>query len=167
MGILNTLTYASKCGILQDYMDNIRRIISLFVGLIVVLFLISYAFGKLGFYDKKTTTSNNGGALAGLFGKKAVSPTPNASKKITIKQIVDSDSSKVQTTQNTTNNQQAVSTSTTKTVVPTKTVYVTTTKGGMNTTRVVQTIPEAGAETALLPLLASALFGGVYLRRKS
>lgn len=161
------MTYINKCGILQDYMDNIRRIISLFVGLIVVLFLISYAFGKLGFYDKNTTTSKNGGALAGLFGKKAVSPTPNAAKKITIKQIVDSDTTKVQTMQNTTNNQAVPATSTKKVVVPTKTVYVTSTKGGMNTTQVVQTIPEAGAETAVLPLLASAIFGGVYLRRKS
>lgn len=142
-------------------MDNIRRIISLFVGLIVVLILISYAFGKLGLYDKKTTTSKSGGALAGLFGKKEVSvtPTPNSSKKITIKQIVDNDSSKVRTVDQVNDAQ---------IVAPTKTVYVTNnTKGGMSTTRTIQTIPEAGAETALLPLLASALFGGVYLRRKS
>lgn len=150
-------------------MDNIRRIISLFVGLIVVLILISYAFGKLGFYDKKTTTSKSGGALAGLFGKKevTVAPTPNASKKVTIKQIVDNDSSKVRNVEDVQNNQMVPATNVAKVIVPTKTVYVTNTKGGVNTTQTVQTIPEAGAETALLPLLASALFGGVYLRRKS
>lgn len=147
-------------------MDNIRRIISLFVGLIVVLFLISYAFGKLGLYDKSTSTANSGGVLAGLFGKKdgTVTPTPNASKKVTIKQIVDNDSSKVRTVAETTNNQVSP---VTKAVTPTKTVYITNTKGGVNTTKTIQTIPNAGAQTALLPLLASALFGGVYLRRKS
>ncbi len=155
-------------------MDNLRRIISLFVGLIVVLLLISYAFGKLGFYDKKTTASKNGGALAGLFGKKdgTVTPTPNASKKVTIKQIVDNDSSKVRTIENGNDAQivaptMAPAAATIKVAAPTKTVYITNTKGGLKTTETIQTIPSAGAETALLPLLASALFGGVYLRRKS
>ncbi len=151
-------------------MDNIRRIISLFVGLIVVLFVISYAFGKLGFYDKNKTTAKNGGVLAGLFGKddKTVAPTPNASKKLTIKQIVDSDTSKVRTVEQVNNAQIATPTvAATKAAAPTKTVYITNTKGGLNTTQSIQTIPNAGAQTALLPLLASALFGGVYLRRKS
>lgn len=155
-------------------MDNLRRIISLFVGLIVVLLLISYAFGKLGFYDKSKTTSKSSGALAGLFGKKdgTVTPTPNASKKVTIKQIVDNDSSKVRTVENVNDAQivpptMAPAVATNKVAAPTKTVYVTNTKGGLNTTQAIQTIPNAGAETALLPLLASALFGGVYLRRKS
>lgn len=163
------MTLSLKYGILQDYMDNLRRIISLFVGLIVVLLLISYAFGKLGFYDKKTTTSKSGGVLAGLFGKKdgTVTPTPNASKKVTIKQIVDNDSSKVRTVEDVQTNQVTPATNVAKVAAPTKTVYVTNTKGGLNTTETIQTIPNAGAETALLPLLASALFGGVYLRRKS
>lgn len=151
-------------------MDNIRRIISLFVGLIVVLFLISYAFGKLGLYEKNKTTAKSGGILAGLFGKddKTTVPTPNASKKITIKQIVDSDTSKVRTIEQANNAQIITPTvATTKAAAPTKTVYITNTKGGLNTTQSIQTIPNAGAQTALLPLLASALFGGVYLRRKS
>lgn len=133
-------------------MNDIRRIISLFVGLIVVLFLIAYAFGKMGFYNKNTTTSKSGGALAGLFGKKEVtpSPTPNASRKITIKQVVDGENTTVRTV--------TVAPTTAPARVITKTAYV--------TTQPVRSIPEAGAETAVLPLIATALFGGVYLRRK-
>lgn len=141
-------------------MNDIRRIISLFVGLIVVLLVIAYAFGKMGFYGKSTTTKT-GGSLAGLFGKKELTtPTPNASRKLTIKQVVDGDTTKVKTVAVVPNN---------PTVVPTRAVNVVTnntskmniTKGGTPTS-----IPEAGAETATLPLIASALFAGVYLRRK-
>lgn len=142
-------------------MNEIRRIISLFVGLIVVLLIIAYVFGKMGFYGKNTTTKT-GGSLAGLFGKKEMTtPTPNASRKLTIKQVVDGDTTKVKTVAVVPNN---------PTAVPTRTVTTTTnTKGGtkpMVTPQPVTSIPEAGAATATLPLIASALFAGVYLRRK-
>ncbi len=146
-------------------MNEIRRIISLFVGLLVVLLVISYAFGKLGFYGKGTT-AKTGGSLAGLFGKKdATTPTPNASRKLTIKQVVDGDTTKVKTVTVMPNS--PTSSITKPTATPTQLpLRPSASTVGTSKGQVVTSIPEAGAETATLPLIATALFGGVYLRRK-
>jgi len=130
-------------------MSELRKIISLFIGLIVVLLIVSYTFGKLGFYSKNKTASENSGSLAGIFGIKKTTPTPSvASKKLTIKQIVSGDESKT-------------------IVAPQKTL---TTNYQLPTTKQVavpNSIPSTGAETVILPLLLSGFAAGTYLRRKS
>lgn len=140
-------------------MEGMNKIISLFLGLVVVIILFSIVTGRFTPFKSKTASNTTAKVsmtptptivgqkkFLGIFniGKKpTITPTPTTS---TI--VVDTTTQGSTSTYNQNNSNNSVVTTTIQ-------------KSGS-----VTTIPATGAPTAVLPLVSSALLAGVYLRKR-
>lgn len=124
-------------------MTDLNKIISLFIGLFVVIFLVAIALGRINIGKKRTPSM--GGALGRIFGiSNEITPTaPPTPKTVSIQKTVESDG-----------------TGTTR-VVTTPTL---TTSRVTKTAPQAKQIPQTGAGL-IIPYALSSLVAGVYLRR--
>ncbi|HLL61125.1 MAG TPA: LPXTG cell wall anchor domain-containing protein [Candidatus Nitrosocosmicus sp.] len=153
-------------------MEGLNKIISLFLGLVVVIILFSIITGRFAPFKEKTLFSKKVGTTTtptpsptpkkenkkflGIFGgdkKPTATPTPTSKPKTT---VIDT-TKEVGSTYNPNIKGGVV---TTNTPTPISKMGTTTNTGS------VKTIPATGSPTALLPFLGTALLAGIYLRKR-
>lgn len=141
-------------------MEGMNKIISLFLGLIVVMVLFAIITGRFTPFKSKTLSST---------AKVSVTPTPTTAGQKKFLGLFTIGSAKPTLTPTPTIKTVVVNTTTTGSY----TTDSTNVNNTYNTTPIItqagtiKTIPATGSPTELLPLFGSALIAGVYLRRKS
>ncbi len=139
-------------------MDNINKIISFILGLIVVVVFIAIVTGRLGGLGKKVQTLSKGNATPTVTPRTSPQPT----KKVTPVAI-----KYLSPTKTAAKPVAGTSGSTTGTSGTKATQYNANGKTTQIAGNNVSTIPNTGAPTLLLPLAFSMLAGGVFLRKSA
>jgi cytoskeletal protein RodZ len=142
-------------------MEGMNKIISLFLGLVVVMVLFAIITGRFTPFKSKN--------LSSTATKISGTPTPTPAGQKKFLGLFNIGSTKPTVTPTPTKATVVVDTTTTGSYTNTATntsngTYINPTTNQVGS---IKTIPATGSPTELLPLFGSALLAGVYLRRKT